>query len=127
MSDPGRQTYADLMAHQHYLTLGGAGKASCRCRSCVAARPAPPPAPAVPKGRRAIPQAVKVAVAARDSGQCQCRAGFACHRYSGVCGSTDEPHYDHIIPWSKGGTDTADNLQILCGPCNRRKGADNIT
>jgi 5-methylcytosine-specific restriction endonuclease McrA len=80
-----------------------------------------------PRGssRKAIPQSVKVAVAARDRGKCHCRAGICGHR--GMCGSTEEPHYDHIIPWSKGGTDTADNLQILCGPCNRRKGADDIT
>lgn len=29
---------------------------------------------------------------------------------------------DHILPWSLGGTDTLDNLQPLCKPCNRAKG-----
>lgn len=29
---------------------------------------------------------------------------------------------DHILPWSLGGTDTLDNLQPLCKPCNRIKG-----
>jgi len=59
-----------------------------------------------PRGsrRRAIPQAVKVAVAARDNGRCQCTAR-GCHGYSGMCGSTEEPHFDHIIPWSRGGVD----------------------
>ena len=28
---------------------------------------------------------------------------------------------DHIDPWSKGGKTTADNCQMLCKPCNRRK------
>ena len=28
---------------------------------------------------------------------------------------------DHIIPKSKGGTDHADNFQLLCGPCNKLK------
>lgn len=96
--------------------------------------PPPPPVylpPDAPVGerrtRQAIPQAVKVAVAARDHGQCQCRAGTTCHGYPEVCGSTLEPHFDHVIAWSRGGADTVANLQILCGPCNRRKGADDIT
>ena len=29
---------------------------------------------------------------------------------------------DHILPRSKGGTDHADNLQLLCSGCNRSKG-----
>lgn len=29
---------------------------------------------------------------------------------------------DHIVPQSKGGTDHADNLQLLCGACNSTKG-----
>lgn len=29
---------------------------------------------------------------------------------------------DHIIPWSKGGTTTAENCQMLCIACNRSKG-----
>ena len=30
---------------------------------------------------------------------------------------------DHVVPKSKGGTDAEDNLQLLCGPCNRSKGS----
>lgn len=30
---------------------------------------------------------------------------------------------DHITPWKDGGLTTNENLQMLCRPCNRRKGA----
>ena len=33
-----------------------------------------------------------------------------------------EMEADHIIPWSKGGKTELNNLQILCMPCNRKKG-----
>jgi len=32
-----------------------------------------------------------------------------------------EMHADHITPWSKGGKTVADNCQMLCADCNRRK------
>jgi 5-methylcytosine-specific restriction endonuclease McrA len=33
-----------------------------------------------------------------------------------------EIHLDHIIPESKGGTTTRDNLQVTCRKCNLAKG-----
>lgn len=68
----------------------------------------------VPRGstpRTRIPDDVKQYVMKRDSGLCQ------------GCGSTEEIQYDHIIPVSRGGSSNVENLQILCGPCNRRKAA----
>lgn len=53
------------------------------------------------------------------------RDGYTCKQ----CGASveQEPHLlleiDHIIPVSKGGLTTEDNLQTLCWRCNRSKGA----
>ena len=59
---------------------------------------------------RLIPTAVKVAVYARDNGKCV------------KCGSTKNLHYDHILPFSKGGSSTTpDNIQLLCAKCNLKK------
>jgi len=71
-------------------------------------------APVGQRNTRSIPQDVKIAVAARDCGRCR------------QCGSSDELHFDHVIAWSKGGSNSIANIQLLCGPCNRRKGADDI-
>lgn len=42
-----------------------------------------------------------------------------------LCGkqlfSIGECHFDHIIPYAKGGSSTADNCQILCVECNLKK------
>lgn len=63
---------------------------------------------------RLIPTSVKVAVWNRDKGRCV------------YCGSTVNLHYDHIIPFSKGGSSTTEaNIQLLCASCNLRK-HDNI-
>lgn len=61
--------------------------------------------------RKAIPDDVKQYVWTRDGGQCR------------NCGSTVELQFDHIIPIARGGGNQDDNLQILCGPCNRSKSA----
>lgn len=62
---------------------------------------------------RHIPQDVKLAVWQRDQGKCT------------QCGATDYLEFDHIIPHSKGGANTVNNIQILCRRCNLAK-ADRI-
>lgn len=47
------------------------------------------------------------------------RFGWSCC----YCGSDQELQIDHIHPIARGGTSETQNLQVLCGPCNRRKGA----
>ncbi len=69
------------------------------------------PAPVGERHKRVIPQDVKIAVSARDGGRCR------------KCGSTQQLHFDHVIPVSRGGANTVANIQLLCGPCNRAKGA----
>ncbi|HST80887.1 MAG TPA: HNH endonuclease [Kineosporiaceae bacterium] len=63
------------------------------------------------KRRDVIPDDVKQFVFKRDGGRC-CR-----------CQSQTELQFDHIIPVALGGGSAVENLQVLCGPCNRRKGA----
>lgn len=61
---------------------------------------------------RNIPQDVKAVVWQRDGGRCV------------DCGAGDYLEFGHIIPFSKGGANTVDNLQIRCRRCNLRKGAN---
>jgi 5-methylcytosine-specific restriction endonuclease McrA len=42
------------------------------------------------------------------------------------CGATERITRDHVIPLSKGGANTIDNLQPLCVECNCKKGTKTI-
>lgn len=42
-----------------------------------------------------------------------------------ACGS-ENITVDHVVPLASGGTNTIDNLQPLCGPCNSSKGNKTI-
>jgi hypothetical protein len=59
--------------------------------------------------RFTIPSAVRREVWRRDEGKCV------------KCGSRAYLEYDHIIPVSRGGSNTARNIELLCEACNRAK------
>lgn len=67
--------------------------------------------PASPQARRSIPQKVREDVWRRDDAKCV------------DCGSRERLEYDHIVPLSRGGSNTARNIELRCETCNRRKGA----
>jgi len=59
---------------------------------------------------RVIPSAVKQEVWLRDGGICT------------ACGASDELHFDHVIPFAKGGSSLiAGNVQLLCARHNLQK------
>jgi hypothetical protein len=59
--------------------------------------------------RPRIPENIRIEVWRRDSGKCA------------RCGSRTNLEYDHIVPISKGGSNTARNIELLCEKCNRSK------
>jgi hypothetical protein len=60
-------------------------------------------------GSRHIPQDVKQTVWQRDQGKCV------------QCSATTYLEFDHIIPFSKGGASSVNNVQLLCRRCNLAK------
>lgn len=66
---------------------------------------------------RMISFKTKIRVARRDNYTCQ------------ECGKhlkDSELEFDHIVPFSKGGTSDEHNLRLACADCNRRKGARHL-
>lgn len=61
------------------------------------------------KNSRNIPSDVQIEVYKRDHGTCV------------NCGSKEKLHFDHIIPFSRGGSNEVENIQILCAKCNLTK------
>jgi 5-methylcytosine-specific restriction endonuclease McrA len=47
---------------------------------------------------------------------------IAQHPYCAWCGSAEDLTGDHITPLSKGGTNDAANVRVLCRSCNSRRG-----
>jgi hypothetical protein len=58
---------------------------------------------------RHIPAKVRYEAYMRDGGKCV------------MCGSSENIQFDHILPFSKGGSHSLENIQILCQSCNLKK------
>jgi hypothetical protein len=61
--------------------------------------------------RIAIKESTRHEVWRRDEGKCV------------RCENREKLEFDHIVPISKGGSNTARNIELLCEACNRKKGA----
>ena len=60
---------------------------------------------------RVIPSSVKREVWERDEGKCV------------LCGTDNELHFDHEVPFSRGGASNTANVRLLCARHNLSKGA----
>lgn len=66
------------------------------------------------KRSRHIPLSIRVSILHRD--------GYKCV-FCGRSAKQVELEVDHIVPFSKGGSNDPSNLQTLCFDCNRGKGS----
>ena len=69
----------------------------------------------IKRNTRTISDKLRYQVLKRDNFKC-CACGASPAKDPSV-----ELHIDHIIPWSKGGESTLENLQTLCSKCNLGK------
>lgn len=67
-----------------------------------------------PISRASREKPTKAAIYRRDNYSCQ------------YCGSTRNLTVDHLVPKSKGGGDTWDNLLLACSKCNTLKGSRSL-
>jgi len=65
--------------------------------------------------KRKIPTAMKRIIWQRDQGRCQ----YTYPRTGKQCGSQYQLEYDHVRPWSEGGSHSDDNLHLCCRAHNQ--------
>lgn len=76
----------------------------------------------VTKRRRKIPTSVRRRVYERDGWACQ-----LCESPVRADEDSNHPRYptlDHVVPYSKGGSDDQSNLRLACRQCNVRRGTN---
>lgn len=113
----------DLRAYGHPIapstisTRFGSWKKALIAAAAFAERDAKEPAAAEPDPPAPRPRPLS----ARKRYMVLRRDRFTCR----ACGSRGgELEVDHVVPVKHGGSDRLDNLQTLCGDCNRGKGSD---
>ena len=89
-------------------------EANNRSSASLKANKIPSEKSTIQKRSRSIPLSIRLDVLTRD--------GYKCV-YCGRSSQQIDLEIDHIIPYSKGGSNQIDNLQSLCFDCNRGKGA----
>jgi hypothetical protein len=104
------------VTHLHTFS-GTTFTVDCRCKKGVSRSLA-----GLLPGRPPIPDRVRRAVIDRDGDKCcfcgrRCLTGGRAKRYP-----KHRLTLDHIIPYSKGGADTVENLRVACLSCNIRRG-----
>ena len=97
----------ELKACQQICEINSSLESSNLIMVDVSAMPKPQP---IKPRREAIPRLVQREVWQRDGGKCV------------ECSSNAKLCFDHIVPFSKGGSNTVRNLQLLCEKCNLSKG-----
>ena len=67
-----------------------------------------------------IPAWARRAIFHRDKGECrECKRSLAM-----VINRLETERYDHVVPLARFGANDVTNLQLLCEPCNLKKGAN---
>lgn len=100
----------DLAVETRYGDGMGGGLVEDVARALRERLPQTPQAPGTSK-RRPIGAGLRTLVMERDEYRCV------------HCADHEDLQIDHVTPISRGGTNDEANLQTLCGPCNRSKGA----
>lgn len=72
--------------------------------------------------RQKIAKSVREEIFAHADGACQ--LCFAPTRPEADVNHPRYPNIDHIVPWSKGGTNDRENLRLVCRQCNITRGAN---
>lgn len=102
--------YARAMSANAQLPVVDAGQVLDRSAPALVDSSAMPPVETPKPRREAMPRSVQREVWQRDGGRCA------------ECSTKELLCFDHIVPFSRGGSNTVRNIQLLCERCNLSKG-----